>query len=77
LIGGVSQSFTSKILSISPVGIERIYNILSITNRSTKLIFDRYVALQSLELARIFGFPLFIGMTTAGYYYNMTFVQLK
>jgi len=38
--------------------------------------FDRRAALQRLNLAKFFGFTLFVGMMAAGYYYNLTFVQL-
>ena len=31
---------------------------------------------QALNLPRLFGFLLFVGMMAAGYYYNLTFVQL-
>ncbi|MDL1945040.1 hypothetical protein FBQ99_22215 [Chloroflexi bacterium CFX2] len=31
---------------------------------------------KSLNLPRLFGFLLFVGMMAAGYYYNLTFVQL-
>ena len=37
---------------------------------------DLRTALQRLNPARIFGFSLFVGMMAAGYYYNLTFVQL-
>lgn len=31
---------------------------------------------KSLNLPRLFGFLLFVGMMAAGYYYNLTFIQL-
>lgn len=37
---------------------------------------DLRTSFQSLNLARFFGFILFVGMMAAGYYYNLTFVQL-
>jgi hypothetical protein len=31
---------------------------------------------MNIHLPRWFGFTLFVGMMAAGYYYNLTFVQL-